>query len=97
MHERRSAWQATSWLYPPNLLAALQRFETKGNRLRMKAEKMREWADNELNAKTREFSEQLFRLRFQLRNGQTDILVKIRELRKDIARAKTLQRERELR
>ncbi|MGH9437026.1 MAG: 50S ribosomal protein L29 [Terriglobia bacterium] len=63
----------------------------------MKAEKMREWADNELNAKTREFSEQLFRLRFQLRNGQTDILVKIRELRKDIARAKTLQRERELR
>ncbi|MGH9437906.1 MAG: 50S ribosomal protein L29, partial [Terriglobia bacterium] len=34
---------------------------------------------------------------FQLRNGQTDILVKIRELRKDIARAKTLQRERELR
>ncbi|MGH9376950.1 MAG: 50S ribosomal protein L29 [Terriglobia bacterium] len=58
---------------------------------------MREWADNELNAKTREFSEQLFRLRFQLRNGQTDILVKIRELRKDIARAKTLQRERELR
>ena len=62
----------------------------------MKAEKMREWDDKDLGAKVREFSEQLFRLRFQLRNGQTDTLVKIRELRKDIARAKTLRREREL-
>lgn len=62
----------------------------------MDAEKMREWADKELDSKAREFSEQLFRLKFQLRNGQTDALVKIRGLRKDIARAKTLQREAEL-
>ena len=62
----------------------------------MDVEKMREWADKELNSKAREFSEQLFRLKFQLRNGQTDALVKIRGLRKDIARAKTLQREAEL-
>jgi len=62
----------------------------------MKAEKMREWTAKELDAKAREFSDQLFRLKFQLRNGQTDALSKIRGLRKDIARAKTLQREAEL-
>ncbi len=62
----------------------------------MKAEKMREWADKELDVKAREFCDQLFRLRFQLRNGQTGALAKIRGLRKDIARAKTLQRGAEL-
>lgn len=62
----------------------------------MNAEKMREWADKELDSKAREFSEQLFRLKFQLRNGQAEALSKIRGLRKDIARAKTLQREAEL-
>lgn len=63
----------------------------------MKAEKMREWTPEELEAKVREFSDQLFRLKFQLMNGQTETLVKIRTLRKDIARAKTLRRELELR
>jgi large subunit ribosomal protein L29 len=62
----------------------------------MKAEKMREWTAEELDAKVREFSDQLFRLKFQLLNGQTETLVKIRALRKDIARAKTLRREMEL-
>lgn len=62
----------------------------------MKAEKMREWTGEELAAKVREFSDQLFRLKFQLMNGQTETLSKIRTLRKDIARAKTLQREAEL-
>lgn len=62
----------------------------------MKAEKMREWTQEELDAKVREFSDQLFRLKFQLMNGQTETLSKIRTLRKDIARAKTLRREAEL-
>ncbi len=62
----------------------------------MKAEKMREWTAKELDAKMHEFSDQLFRLKFQLLNGQTETLVKIRALRKDIARAKTLRREMEL-
>lgn len=62
----------------------------------MKAEKMREWTDVELAQKEHEFSEQLFRLKFQLMNGQTETLSKIRVLRKDIARAKTLRRELEL-
>ncbi|MGH9471036.1 MAG: 50S ribosomal protein L29 [Terriglobia bacterium] len=62
----------------------------------MKAAKMREWEPQELNGKLREFSDQLFRLKFQLMNGQTETLAKIRMLRKDIARVKTLQRQSEL-
>jgi large subunit ribosomal protein L29 len=62
----------------------------------MKAEKMREWTAEELAVKLREFSDQLFRLKFQLTSGQTETLAKIRVLRKDIARARTVQREIEL-
>jgi len=62
----------------------------------MKVEKMREWTPNELVTKEREFSDQLFRLKFQLASGQSDVLQKIRVLRKDIARIKTLRREAEL-
>ena len=47
-------------------------------------------------AKEREYSEQLFRLKFQFASGQTDTLQKIRERRKDIARIKTILRERGL-
>jgi large subunit ribosomal protein L29 len=59
----------------------------------MKAEKMREWTTDEMEAKEKEFSEQLFRLRFQMASGQAGTLAKIRELRRDIARVKTLRRE----
>ncbi len=62
----------------------------------MKTEKMREWSTDELKAKEREYSEQLFRLKFQFAGGQSDTLAKIRIVRKDIARVKTLLREREL-
>ncbi len=61
----------------------------------MKTEKMREWTLDEMRAKEREFSDQLFRLKFQMASGQTDMLAKIRVLRKDIARVKTLLGERE--
>jgi len=62
----------------------------------MKAAKIREWTQDELRAKERDFSEQLFRLKFQFAGGQTETLTKIRELRKDIARVKTILREQEL-
>jgi large subunit ribosomal protein L29 len=62
----------------------------------MKAEKIREWSVDELKAKDREFAEQLFRLKFQFASGQSDILQKLRVLRRDIARVKTLLREEEL-
>ena len=50
----------------------------------------------ELVSQERELSDQLFKLKFQLNMGQTESLKKIRGLRRDIARVKTIAREREL-
>lgn len=60
------------------------------------AEKARALDATELAKQLREGSEQMFRLRFQLRMGQTDGVKKIRTLRKERARLLTVQREREL-
>ena len=60
----------------------------------MKAEKIRNQTDVELKHQEHELTDQLFRLRFQLLMGQTESLKKIRGLRKDIARLKTVARER---
>jgi large subunit ribosomal protein L29 len=62
----------------------------------MKAEKVRNLTDVELNHQERELNDQLFKLKFQLNMGQTESLKKMRGLRKDIARVKTIAREREL-
>ncbi len=62
----------------------------------MKAEKLRELDDRELNNQVKEIREQLFRLRFQMSMGQADGLKKRRELRKDHARIQSILREREL-
>ena len=59
----------------------------------MKADKVREMSAEELNAKERELSEQLFKLRFQKSIGQLDNALKIRETRRDIARVKTIMTE----
>jgi large subunit ribosomal protein L29 len=61
---------------------------------RMKAEKIRNLTDEELSHQEREMNDQLFKLKFQLNMGQTESLKKIRGLRKDIARVKTIVRER---
>lgn len=61
----------------------------------MKISKIREWSPQEMEEKERNFLEQMFRLKFQFSMGQTDTLKKIRDLRKDIARIKTILRERE--
>jgi len=58
-------------------------------------EQMRGATLDEVRAKQRELSDQLFRLRFQLAGGQSDTLRKIRELRRDIARVATILGERE--
>jgi large subunit ribosomal protein L29 len=58
-------------------------------------ERMRGGTQEEIRGKQREFSDQLFRLKFQFASGQTDTLARIRELRKDIARVTTILRERE--
>ena len=62
-----------------------------------KVEKMRDQDTAELNERQRELAEQVFRLRFQLSTGQVEAVTKLRSARKDLARVKTLLRERELR
>jgi len=62
----------------------------------MKPEKVRNLTDEELRHQERDLNDQLFKLKFQLNMGQTESLKKIRGLRKDIARVKTITREREL-
>ena len=59
----------------------------------MKAEKIRNLTDDELQHQERDLADQLFKLKFQLNMGQTESLKKIRGLRKDIARVKTVLRE----
>ncbi len=56
----------------------------------MKADKVRNLTDEELRHQERELGDQLFKLKFQLNMGQTESLKKIRGLRKDIARVKTI-------
>ena len=60
----------------------------------MKAEKIRNLTDEELSHQERDMSDQLFKLKFQLNMGQTESLKKLRGLRKDIARVKTIARQR---
>lgn len=62
----------------------------------MKAEKIRELSDEELKSRLHESHENVFRLRFQLATGQTEGLSKLRALRKEIARMKTIDQERKL-
>ena len=62
----------------------------------MNVEKIRNLTDAELLHQQRELSDQLFKMKFQLKMGQTESLKKIRELKKDIARIKTVARQKEL-
>ena len=60
-------------------------------------EKLRDQDTPELNERQNELAEQVFRLRFQLSTGQAEAVTKLRSARKELARVKTLLRERELR
>jgi len=62
----------------------------------MDVEKLRNLTDAELLHQRQELNDQLFRLKFQLKMGQTESLNKIRGLRKDVARIHTVIREKEL-
>ncbi len=62
----------------------------------MKAKKIRELTINELEVKLKDLKAELFNLRFQLATNQLDNPMRIREVRKDIARVNTIMREREL-
>jgi large subunit ribosomal protein L29 len=61
----------------------------------VKAEKVREMGVDELKAKEKELLEQLFRLRFQKAIGQLEDPMKVRQARRDIARVKTILKEKQ--
>jgi len=62
----------------------------------MKANELKDFSDVELVGKLSELKEELFNLRFQMATGQLENHMRIREVRKSIARVKTVQRQREL-
>ena len=62
----------------------------------MNTTEIREFSAAELDTKLADLKEQLFNLRFQMATGQCENPMKIRDVKKSIARIKTIQREREL-
>ncbi|HOE56002.1 MAG TPA: 50S ribosomal protein L29 [Bacillota bacterium] len=62
----------------------------------MKADKIREMSVNELEQKLIELKGELFNLRFQMATGQLDNPMRVRDVKKFIARIKTILREKEL-
>lgn len=61
----------------------------------MKANELRQLANSDLQAKITQFEENLFRLRCNLTIGQLEDSSAIRQARKDIARAKTILRQKD--
>lgn len=59
----------------------------------MKARELRELSEDELQNKERELADQLFKLRFQHTLGQLENAMKLRNIRHDIARIKTVLKE----
>ena len=62
----------------------------------MKINELRELSDEELNNKIAEYKEELFNLRMSQASGNLEKPSRIKELRKLVARMKTILREREL-
>ncbi len=62
----------------------------------MKVKDFREMNASELNQKIAVLKEELFNLRFQLATGQLENPMRIKEVKKSIARVKTIQREQEI-
>ncbi|ETP69737.1 MULTISPECIES: 50S ribosomal protein L29 [Planococcus] len=62
----------------------------------MKANEIRDLTTAEIEQKVKSLKEELFNLRFQLATGQLENTARIREVRKAIARMKTVIHEREI-
>lgn len=62
----------------------------------MKAKKIRDLSVVELEQKLTELKRELFNLRFQMATGQLENPMRVRDVKKSIARVKTILREREL-
>lgn len=61
----------------------------------MKADKLRDMTAQELNEKMTELKGELFNLRFQLVGGQLENPMRIRNVKRDIARVKTIMKQKE--
>ena len=61
----------------------------------MKAGEIREWSSDEIRQKIDEFTEELFNLRFQHATDQLENSMRVGHVRRDIARMKTVVKERE--
>ena len=59
----------------------------------MKAAELRDLAVEELGTKERELTDQLFRMRIQKSMGQLEVPDKLRTVRRDLARVKTVLRQ----
>ena len=59
----------------------------------MKSEEVREMSAEEIEQRITELEEELFRFRIQNATGQLENPVRLRYLRRDLARCKTIQRE----
>ncbi|MFQ5828889.1 MAG: 50S ribosomal protein L29 [Candidatus Methylomirabilia bacterium] len=62
----------------------------------MRPEKWREMTDDELHQRVRELREEIFNLRFQLSMGVAKNPARVRQAKRDLARAQTVLRAREL-
>ena len=62
----------------------------------MKINEIRDMSGEDLDKKLAELKEELFNLRFQMATGQCENPMKIREVKKSIARIKTVQRQNEI-
>jgi len=62
----------------------------------MKTAELRHLSEGELQEKERELNEELFNLHFQHATGQLDNVMRIPQVKRDIARVKTILRERVL-
>lgn len=62
----------------------------------MKVQEIRGLSDGELQKRLSDLKTELFNLRFQMTTGQLDNVMRLREVRRSIARVKTVQRQREL-
>ena len=62
----------------------------------MELKKMRDMIEVELNTELSKMKKELFNLRFQHATGQLENPVQMRELKRNIARVKTIIREKEL-
>jgi large subunit ribosomal protein L29 len=61
----------------------------------MKVEEIREFGVDELRTREKDLDDQLFRLRIQKSMGQLEAPAKVRGVRKDLARVKTVLREKQ--